>query len=474
MLQPRHDNFKGAEAAAANVPLADESGFARLGFNARSISFFWIAILCAASVWFYADQILVARQVKDAAAYARPRGNLSDLYPRWVGARELLLNHRNPYFDDVTVEIQKGYYGRAIDPARPNDPKDREGFAYPVYVVFLLAPLMWWPFHDVQLFFYWLLVSATAGSAWLWLRTLRWSLSWLAILATIGLVLGNLPAVQGIKIQQLSLLVAGLIALAVASISKGHLFAGGVLMALTTIKPQLAWEPVAVLLLWAISDWRKRKGFAIGFAATMALLLIGAEIVLPGWWRFFAEAVRQYHQYTGNQSVVEVTLSEVFGAERKDNLAHLSALLLSMAVVIACGVVLWRFRKVKAEGSNFGHAMALVLALTVVVVPMYAPYNQVLLLPAIFVLLKERKEFVSRMRWRRLGFGIGVVVVVWQWVASVSLVFVYYLISRDRALQGWTWPLFGTFAFPLWIFGLIFIHVRTKRPTYFQLDPGAS
>ncbi len=91
-----------------------------------------LALLAATSMWFYVDRILVGHQVADAAAHDRPRGNLSDLYPRWLGARELLLHQRNPYSDEVALEIQKGYYGRALDPARPEDPKDRQGFAYPV------------------------------------------------------------------------------------------------------------------------------------------------------------------------------------------------------------------------------------------------------------------------------------------------------------------------------------------------------
>ncbi len=461
MSEPRGDDLAGIKPAARNT-LTSASNFAWLGFNARFLSFFLIAVLCAASVWIYADRILIARQVKEAAAHDSPRGNLSDLYPRWVGARELLLNHRNPYGDDVTLEIQKGYYGRVIDPRRSNDPKDREAFAYPVYVVFLLAPLIWWPFHDVQFFFYWLLVSATAGSVWLWLRTLRWSLPWVPVLASIALALGNVPAVQGIKIQQLTLMVAGLIALAVACISEGYLLAAGVFLAFATIKPQLAWELVAALLLWAISDWRKRRALAIGFLVTMAALLVGAEVVLPGWWKLFAEAVGQYHQYTHNQSVIEVTLSEVFGLERKEDIAHLIAVALSLAAVLACGVAMWKWRKVDATRSEFGTSMALILAVTVLVVPMYAPYNQVLLLPAVLVLWKERKEFLKQARWRRTAFAIGIAIFAWQWIASIGLVLFYFLISHDRALQGWTWPFLSTFAVPLWIFGLIFVHLRTK------------
>src|ERR1700736_5926543 len=121
-------------------------------------------------------RVLVPPQVADAAQHGRPRGNLSDLYPRWLGARELLLHERNPYGREITLETQQGYYGRVLDPSRPEDPKDQQGFAYPVYVVFILAPLIRLSFHDVQIVFRWLLIGLTAGSVLLWLRTLRWRL----------------------------------------------------------------------------------------------------------------------------------------------------------------------------------------------------------------------------------------------------------------------------------------------------------
>ena len=182
--------------------------------NLHKISQFGLAIalLCAGSMWVYVQRVLIPYEKAEATAHVRPRGNLSDLYPRWLGARELLLHRRNPYSDNVTKEIQKGYYGRAIDAARPNDPKDQQGFAYPVYVVFLLAPLIGLPFPGVQIFFYWLLAGVTAASGWLWLRVIRWRLQPLAIASVAVLTLGSFPAVQGIKLQQLSLLVAALLA----------------------------------------------------------------------------------------------------------------------------------------------------------------------------------------------------------------------------------------------------------------------
>ncbi len=405
-----------------------------------------IAALASAGMWFYVDHILVGYQVADATVHQRPRGNLSDLYPRWLGARELLLRHRNPYGNDVTKEIQKGYYGRELDASRPNDPKDRQGFAYPVYVIFLLAPLVGLPFSFVQLFFHWLLLALTAGSVWLWLRALRWQLSPLAIAICIVFVLGCFPAVQGIKLQQLSLIVAALLAASAACAGGGFLFCSGALLAAATIKPQLAWPFVAWMLLWTGSDWRRRRHFAFGFSAVMALLLAGAEIILPGWLPMFVRALGEYHRYTQNQSVLLLPWG-------------ISAIFI-VAAALACAWQLWKLRRVPADNKEFGLGIALALALTVLVVPMYAPYNQLLLLPAVLVVLRGRNELLGRSRAVRFVFAAGTLALVWQWIASLGLCAAYLLGMREWALGAWKAPFFATFTFPVFMFALIFLTNR--------------
>src|SRR5258707_1637319 len=127
-----------------------------------------LALVMAGSMWFYFQRVLILYQQADASVHDRPRGNLSDLYPRWWGAHELLLHGRDPYSPAVTREIQLGYYGRVLDPNRPGDPKDEQGFAYPVYVVFLLAPTIHSPFAAVQRGVLLLLLALTAATIPLW------------------------------------------------------------------------------------------------------------------------------------------------------------------------------------------------------------------------------------------------------------------------------------------------------------------
>jgi hypothetical protein len=418
-----------------------------------------VSVLAAASMWFYVDQILVAYQSADAAAHQRPRGNLSDLYPRWWGARELLLHHRNPYGDDITTEIQKSYYGRALDASRPDDPKDQEAFAYPVYVVFLLAPLIAIPFPLLMTAFYWFLAAITAASVCLWGRALQWRLPAMEVATCLLFTMGSFSAVQGIKLQQLTLLVAALLAVSVAATVSGSLFVGGALLALATIKPQLAWPLVGWLLTWAVSDWRARRKLVFGFMLVMASLLAGGEAILPGWWRMFANAIVQYRQYTQSQSVLEVMLNVFFGS---DAAARIGGQILAAAAILACAAILWKLRREAAATSGFARGTALVLALTVLVVPMYAPYNQVLLLPAILLLVRERAAFSSRSRVRRLAYSLGILMVGWQWAASLSLTAIYLLFSHTLALKGWQWPFYATFALPVWVFALVFFYAQER------------
>jgi hypothetical protein len=415
-----------------------------------------LASLAAASVWFYVNQILKPLQVAEAKVHNHPRGNFSDLYPRWLGARELLLHGRNPYSHEINLETQKGYYGRVLDASRPDDPKDQQGFAYPVYVVFILAPLIKLSFHDVQLIFGWILIGMTAGSVLLWLRALRWRLPPLVVAIAMVLTLGSVPAVQGIKLQQLSLLVAALLAASGACVAGGYLFSGGALLALATIKPQLAWPVIAWLLVWALNDWKARRRLLVGFTVTMGLLLIGAEIVLPGWWRMFLRAIRQYHEYTHNESVLDGLFNWMVG--------RFGGNLLIVLAVLMAGIVLWTMRKQPASSPEFGRALAMVFALTVLIVPMYAPYNQVLLLPAILSLVRDRTALIVESRAARIAYASTTFALTWQWIASMGLT-VTCFVSPVEALKMWMLPFYATLTLPVLVFTLALLSANHQQRT---------
>jgi hypothetical protein len=278
----------------------------------------------------------------------------------------------------------------------------------------------------------------------LWLYVLRWKPSPGSALILVVLTLGWLPMVQGIKLQQLSLLVAGLLAACGACLAGGWLAVAGGLLALATIKPQLTWPLVLWLLLWASSNWRERRRFVFGFALVMLLLLGGAQLVLPGWLRMFADAIGQYHRYTQNQSVLVWSFGSIAGR------------ILEAVSVLICGLCLWQVRREPAASAAFGQALGLVLALTVVIVPMFAPYNQVLLAPAILSLLRSEKD-PSILPAIRLARGFGGVLLVWPWMATIGLSLAYLRLTPELRQRLWPMPFYSNFMLPLFVFGLLLL-----------------
>lgn len=402
-----------------------------------------IALLAAVSMWVYADFILIPHQQRQSAALGIPRGNLSDLYPRWLGARELLLHGRDPYGDDITREIQRGYYGRELDKGRVNDPKDQQGFAYPVYVAFLLAPTVKLPFNWVQNGFRWFLILLTAATVPLWCKAVGWRTTRLTTLAWIALTLGSFAAVQGIKLQQLTLLVCGLLASAFAFLVSGHLILAGILLALSTIKPQLAGILVAWLTLWTVSDWGARKHIAYSFGATMLALALGGELLLPGWISEFRGAAQAYLQYTGGgKSVLDVALGHSLGV--------LTGVLIILAVSIFC----WENRRAPTQDSDFAWCLALVLAATLVIIPTYAPYNQLLLLPALMLIVAHADGLWIRGRLNRWFMVITALCVFWSWVAAVVLCALLPFVERESVDRLWFLPLASSLWVPVSVLGL--------------------
>jgi len=396
------------------------------------------AALMAASMWIWVQRIAIPYQVSQANAKGIPRGNLSDLYPRWLGARELLVHGRDPYGSDVTREIQVGYYGRAIDSDRPNDPKDQQAFAYPLYIVFLLAPTIGLPFPVVQKIVLGLLVLLTAASVLFWLRALGWRISAAWQLVWILLVTGCFPAIQAFMLQQLTLLVAALVAASLYCIVRQRLVMAGGLLALSAIKPQLVVLIIASLCLWVFGNWKERQRLFWSFAAVMAMLVVGGEFLRPGWIREFRLAVAAYYQYTGGgQSVLSVSLTPLWGK------------LASAIVVCVLFVVLWKVRHAASDSSDFCWAFSLVLAITLLIVPMYAPYNQLLLVPGLLLIAQRIQPLWKRNLVSRFLITLTALAVFWPWVAAGALAAALLFLPGSTVEKAWPLPLLTTLAIPV-------------------------
>ena len=178
-------------------------------------------------MWFYVQQVLVPYQKADAERPTDGRAAicLTFIPAGWVRGN-CCCTIATPYSSEVTRKLDR-YYGRPLDPGRMddprfNEPRDQQGFAYPLHVIFLLAPTIALPFPLVQAEFRWLLVILTLASVLLWLRVLRWRPSVASTAIIIVLTFGSYAVVQGIKLQQLTLVVSALLAGCAAALVAGY------------------------------------------------------------------------------------------------------------------------------------------------------------------------------------------------------------------------------------------------------------
>jgi hypothetical protein len=336
--------------------------------------------------------------------------------------------------------MQAGYYGRALDPNRPNDPHDQQAFAYPVYVVFLLAPTVKLPFAEVQAGARWLFVGLTLLSLWFWLRVVNWRPSFATVLSLGILLLSTIPFVQAIKLQQLSLLVAALMAGCLYLLTEKFQLLAGVLLAMATIKPHVTLPLCAWLLLWSLADLRSRWRFFASFVVTVLGLILGGEVLLPGWIARFRAAVVAYRNYTEGGTVLGQLLTPGVG------------FVLTVGIGIATAVVCYRWRKSTAESPQFALTTALVVGTMLLILPTVAPYNQILLLPGVLLLARSWTE---ASRPLRILIGIAAACLLWPWVTASALAAASFFMSDVERI--WYLPLWTSTMIPVSITACLFM-----------------
>ncbi len=402
-----------------------------------------LALLLAGSTWYYFDFILVPHQQAAAAARGWPHGNASDLYPRWLGTRELLLHHRDPYSPELTREMQAGFWGRPLDPAQPSDPRDETRFAYPLYVVFLLLPAAFLPFDIVRMIFICILFVLIIAAVPLWLRVLG-SRAGAATAAVVSLLaVGSVPVVYGLHVQQLALVVFVLITASAAALVRGRLAIAGILLGVSTIKPQLAAPVAAWFVLWAASDWRLRAKLVWSFAITMILLLAGSEMLLPGWFGRWCDGLGPYVQYNQARSLLTMLLGKYGSA------------IGTAGIIAVVTTTCWRLRRERVGSRGFGLALSLVLTATLLITPAWKMYDQIMLVPGAVWLCSSWERLGSiNSPLRRFSF-VAAFLASWGWISALALSIVALAISPAIAERACILPLYGGFWGPVALFLLL-------------------
>jgi len=364
-----------------------------------------IAVVIALGLAAYCQLIFVPSFQQVAQQRGYDQGNLSDLYSRWVGTRALLQHGEDPYGRAVLAVSQRGFFGRD---ARPGEEIDEAAvFAHPVYLVFLLAPLSWLEFPLVQEIARWGFPLLVALGTVFWWAVIRPAATRLEYVLVAVAALCAPPTLEIGRVQQLSALTYFLLAGAVLLLARGHLVLAGMLLALSTNKPQESWGLVLLILIWALAALRTRRPVVLSFGTSMLILALAGEWVLPGWISAF---VASSSRYMANTSALHL-----FGRFLP------SAILVLLAVGWAglLLIIAWTGRREAAATRRFLVGVGSTLALTQILLPTYLQYESIYLLPGLLLLLDLSAWYTGRIWFvlHRVAAGL----LLFPWPAGATL-----------------------------------------------------
>ena len=422
-----------------------------------------LALVGAASMLYYHLGLFIPRALKvaDARSLSGAYAFGDDFYPIWLTTRECVREGIDPYSVDMTREIQKGLFGRALDAQIPTDPlTDYRTFAYPAFTDLLFWPAAELPFPIARVVLVFLLAGLTAASVVLWVRAMSWRISWVWLAVLVLLVLCSYPVLEGLYAGQLGLLVGFLVAGSVLAMQRGRFLLAGILLALTTIKPQITALALLYLLLWSLRATHGRRLFYLGFFSTMLALVGTALAIWPHWIQSWTRVVLGYHRYARPPLVTEVLASPTGPRIAGPISWSITALLLIVALVLA-----WRNRAVAVGSRQFWLTLSFLLSVTsVTLLPGQAIHDQVILLPGIFLLAYRWEEWSSSwIRKALLAAGVGIVL--WPWIAAFSLIVLRPLLTQQQfsSKAVFALPLRTAATFPFVVLGALALALRPAR-----------
>jgi hypothetical protein len=136
--------------------------------------------------------------------------------------------------------------------------------------------------------------------------------------------------------------------------------------------------------------------------------------------------------------------------------------LFEFLALVATASFCWKCRGQSEQSDSFATTVCLVLSLTVFIVPTYALYNQVLLLPALLLLTRDGKAVLGgSLAGRGLGITVGVLLA-WTWFSSTMLAGLSFLLPAQVIQRAWAVPGWTVLFVPVAMAALMLVYTHRK------------
>lgn len=353
-----------------------------------------------------------------------------DFYVQWHGTK-VALSGGNPYSAQTTLDTQLYLRGA---PVPPQD--DQLVFVYPLYSIYLSAPLVWLPYELAAALWMGLLLAGNLVGSWLLLEALDWQPLFWPGLAIFLIVLLAGPFAACILLGQMAAGVYALLCLTFWGLQRGREGLAGFALALATVKPTLVILVILFCLIWAL--FRRRGRFLLVFGLTLGLLLVSSLVWQPGW---LAEFINVTSHYT---SFKRVLTGPGFLFEGWPGESFLSGLLwLGLAGWLSHS---W-YLAIRGNPAAFSFSFGLTLLMTLLLLPQTNVINSVLLMLPFLIVAKS----LARLTWSWLVLALAIII--GSWLLQLVVFKVAY---------GWSLITLPLLLLPFMY--LAFRKIRTARP----------
>ena len=439
----------------------------RRASNRRALIVLTLAVIGSASMLYYHTRLFLPRVQQMRAARGLDNANAfgGDFYPIWLTSRQSLAGRHDLYTAETTQEIQKGLFGHPLTAQHPTDlPADYRVFAYPAFTDLLFWPAAMLGFPTLRFFLVGVLAIIAAGTIWLWMRALEWRVHPVWLVTIMLLAFSSYPVLEALFAEQPGLIVGFLLALSLVALRRNSQSLAGLLLAMTTIKPQVTLLVILYLLLWSCQDWRRRKRLALSFLATISLLVGASVLVWPHWIGAWLGITFRYYGYAP-LPLAALLLGSAWAARMGS--------LLIITLLAAAAVLAWKTRRAEIASREFWVSMSLLLAITsVALLPGQAVYDHIILLPGILILARDRHAHGHLRLPTRALRTIGATVFFWPWVAAFAMVLARLFMTPEHfhSLFVLALPIRTAASLPFVVLALLALTARSStRP--FAMSP---
>ncbi len=281
-------------------------------------------------------------------ALTRQAPGANDYYSRWYGARALLVEGRNPYGLDVTEEIQPVI---EIDPSEVG----RGGFNYPLHVVFIFWPLVYLSYPLAQAIWMVTLQWFALGIVIAFFGWQKWKPT-IAELVAVGLAtLTFYIVVRSIFLGQFTLPVAFFLVACLWALGSKRDVMAGILLAATSIKPQMVLFTGIWLVIWAVGQRRWR--FLIGLFGSGFAMLAGSMALFPAWPLAFYEDIGRYARFAGGRNPLALLLQMIWPGYPQGVFTAVSTL-----IILAMLWAWWQSWRTKDDTPDHGLFWAIIVS----------------------------------------------------------------------------------------------------------------